>query len=202
METFLRSTIMLGTLIVGGMALYLYGPPPEEAASMLEGALERGSALIAEFSTNASGPTPTTTRGPAPASLAPAPPTRSLSAQSSWLNAAAPLSPLPNTALSNAPLPSMTMRTAAGRRSIRLASHAELAPLAAELQRLGATDLDLQPWGDAGSLYRFQCAAPISGGGGFTKHCESIDRSPEAAVLAVLYQVRGEPLPGLVSAVR
>lgn len=174
LEAFWRSTIMLGTLIVGGMAAYLYGPPPEKAAAMIDQLVGRVQELLAE--------------PPAPP-MASAPPAR-LPAGSPD-----PPPPAPSGLPALTPLAGFPNRSAAPLANLPPASvpAAALAPLVSELTALGASDFDVQAWGSGADLHRFHCTAPLladGGGSGFRRHFQAIGRSPVAAAAEVLADVR------------
>jgi hypothetical protein len=62
-------------------------------------------------------------------------------------------------------------------------------PLLAELRALGASEYDLQAWGDSGRLFRFRCAIPLGTSDRFAQEFESIAASPRSSVEQVLQEV-------------
>jgi hypothetical protein len=58
--------------------------------------------------------------------------------------------------------------------------------LVARLERLGAVDTQLAPWGSSGSLHRFSCKAAFPGSKSFTRHFEAVAVEPHAAVEQVV----------------
>jgi hypothetical protein len=61
--------------------------------------------------------------------------------------------------------------------------------LMSRLQKLGAADTNLAPWGSDGHLYRFTCRAPLASAPAMTKHFESVADQPTAAIEQVLAKV-------------
>lgn len=49
LQTLYRLTVMTGVLVVGSMAAYRYGPPPERLADLIDGAASRIGELPQEF---------------------------------------------------------------------------------------------------------------------------------------------------------
>jgi hypothetical protein len=64
-----------------------------------------------------------------------------------------------------------------------------LPELMSRLQKLGAADTNLAPWGSDGRLYRFSCRAPLANAPSMTQHFESVAEQPAAAVEQVLAKV-------------
>lgn len=60
--------------------------------------------------------------------------------------------------------------------------------LIARLQRLGAENASLAPWGNGG-LYRFSCSAPLANAPMMTQHFESVAAEPALAVEQVVAKV-------------
>lgn len=60
--------------------------------------------------------------------------------------------------------------------------------LIAKLQRLGAENTSLAPWGNGG-LYRFSCSAPLANAPMMTQHFESVAAEPALAVEEVIAKV-------------
>jgi hypothetical protein len=61
--------------------------------------------------------------------------------------------------------------------------------LMTRLQKLGAADTNLAPWGSGGNLYRFSCRAPLANAPAMTQHFESVAAEPEVAVEQVVAKV-------------
>jgi hypothetical protein len=58
--------------------------------------------------------------------------------------------------------------------------------LIARLERLGAVDTQLAPWGSSGNLHRFSCKAALAGSRSYTRHFEAVAAEPHAAVEQVV----------------
>jgi hypothetical protein len=65
----------------------------------------------------------------------------------------------------------------------------EMPTLLARLERLGAVDSQLAPWGSGGKLYRFCCRAVLADSRQHTRHFESVAAEPLAAVEQVVAKV-------------
>jgi hypothetical protein len=61
--------------------------------------------------------------------------------------------------------------------------------LMSRLQKMGAADTNLSPWGSEGHLYRFSCRAPLVNAPAMTQHFESVATEPAAAVEQVIAKV-------------
>lgn len=196
LEAFCRLAIMVGTLVVGGMALYLYGPPPEKAAAMLEGITRRASELIEQGTAETS----QVTQAPAVQPLGLAPLQSGMQApQANFSENRAPSSHLdPNVSPATAELATLRspdllppQRQSAAAASVsawmqdpQLASHVH------ELQQLGAQLPKLEPWGTDGRLHRFHCSAALPGCEAFQRHFDAIRPTPAEAVAVALAELR------------
>jgi hypothetical protein len=58
--------------------------------------------------------------------------------------------------------------------------------LIARLERLGAVETQLAPWGSGGNLHRFSCKAALDGSQSYTRHFEAVAVEPLAAVEQVV----------------
>ena len=58
------------------------------------------------------------------------------------------------------------------------------------LQKLGAADTNLAPWGSDGHMYRFSCRAPLANAPAMTQHFESVADQPTVAVEQVWPRLR------------
>lgn len=79
-----------------------------------------------------------------------------------------------------APLSNDTLDTKSG--------DTRVSELIAKLQRLGAENASLAPWGNGG-LYRFSCSAPLANAPMMTQHFESVAAEPALAVEQVVAKV-------------
>lgn len=61
--------------------------------------------------------------------------------------------------------------------------------LLSQLEKLGAAETKLAPWGDSGHLYRFSCRAALADSPSLTRHFESVAEEPAAAVEQVVAKV-------------
>ncbi|MEN1680288.1 MAG: hypothetical protein AAGJ46_11905 [Planctomycetota bacterium] len=182
MQAFWRLTIMLGTLTVGGMAAYVYGPPPERVIELADQLYTRARQALDEQRERpprpAFGDETLASRGGLsfPAAGLPAP------------GVAAPVisQPLPP----SSPPPTAWPAPAAVATSPAPSTPGPgIDPMTDELRRLGATDFQLKPWGD-GRLHRFCCTAELAGGSGIRRHFQAIQPTPSQAVAAALAEVR------------
>ena len=177
MQTFWRATIMLGTVTVGGMAFYLYGPSQEKASAMFDGVVARIHDMTATDAPAAGLPAPASAGLTTGLSTGQAAGLTPLGSPQAGL---APVAP----ALALAPLAEPALPVAEGDRQ----APANMPQLYAELSQLGAGDPQLEPWGNSGNLHRFCCSALTPSG--FRRHFDAIRPTPEEAVLVALSQVR------------
>lgn len=174
-ETFTRAVIMLGTLVVGSLAWFVYGPPPERLAPVLN----RIGHFVAETVQSIPGPSAPST-APKPSGLVPwtgnTPENLSLAEVTGQTNAAA-AAPWPPAVLRPEPLSETDTPVA------------DLAAPETALASLGATEVKLEPWGQSG-LYRCQCVVPIEGSPQMVRNFDSIESTPEAASRGVASAIR------------
>lgn len=181
-QTIYRLSVMVGTLSIGSMAAYLYGPPPEKLASLINTAAN-SFAEMAEHRNSA----PTVVAGASNLTEAPA----------SGLVAGSVFGT--NEALSSTPINSQSI----ARSVVAPIEPAEL------LRQAGATESSVTPWGAANpttgqSLYRAAATIPVNGpnngslngpaGGqmvstGMVERLDAIGETPEKAVEALLAQM-------------
>ena len=164
-----RSTVMIGTLVVGALAYRAYGPQLEKLTPIFD----RARQLIAE-----------TWQGDA------APPV----AESD--EATAPPAPfLPGGDME----PISPNYQDSGVRKVgfdqdgstpRLPPQpSPVAVVVRELSDRGVSDYALTKWGDSGRFYRFRCSLPWAGGVGSSMQFEAISDDPASAAQQVLTQV-------------
>jgi hypothetical protein len=61
--------------------------------------------------------------------------------------------------------------------------------LLSQLEKMGAAESKLAPWGDSGHLYRFSCRAALADSPSLSRHFESVAEEPAAAVEQVVAKV-------------
>lgn len=195
LESFWRLTIMLGTMVVVGMALYEYGPPPEQAAKIVDDLASRAQQLWAEHVSQDSSVASAELDAPPPYQA----PLLSANAASNSPPAWAPEGTPPQWPAavdfepSGTAAPPIAPRFEASTTSQAqhsLGGAPSIAGLTAELQQLGAEEMDLEPWGSEGRLHRFQCSVGIAGGSGFRRHIEAIGTTPLQALQTALAELR------------
>ncbi|TWT89080.1 hypothetical protein Mal64_25720 [Pseudobythopirellula maris] len=175
LQTLTRLAIMLGTLAVGSMAAYRYGPPAEQLAEWLDQGVEAATAALG-------GDTP-------PAELVAI---DGLPLGTAEESAAAPSLPsgelLADTTSSE---PWGTHRDSQVTPASALAPIANAPPAATgaeqTLQALGAVQLETTPWGDGGTLHRAKCVVPHDGA---RRVFDAFGATPEAAAEALAVEVR------------
>lgn len=171
MQAFWRLTIMLGTLTVGGMAAYVYGPPPDRLISLADELYTRAREAmqppVAVPEAERAGPTLSSVTLATRGALSP------------------PAAAAPPVAQPAAAWPAVASQPATGPRP----AGGEVDLLQDELRRLGAGDFQLRPWGD-GRLHRFCCTASLAGNSGIRRHFQAIDATPGQAIAATLAEVR------------
>lgn len=180
-QALLKLVVMVGIVIVGGMAYHLYGPPAGEASALLDRIVHQARVEIQRLQ----GPPPAPTAVAAAPAVAPVTsdltlpaPAGSPSGEMAPLASLraepmAPLAPLPKLEEpSSQPVPESVQQ------------------LVAELRELGAEDIQLTPWGAEGAYQRFACCAPVPGESGFVRHFDAIEPSAQLAVTRVFDQVR------------
>lgn len=204
LQAFCRFVIMMGTVVVGGMALYLYGPPPEKAAGILQSVSVRVRDLIDQSAGQPANPTEPKAADFPPAVLA-SPnrltplPGRDLAAGTTDRFAGSPAQAAPalydpNVAQASASgPPTASPRTQPQQQpphQIDWSRNPQLAPLARELEQLGAQMPKLEPWGTDGRLHRFHCSAALPGCEAMQRHFDAIRATPTEAVSVALAELR------------
>ena len=161
-QSFYRMVVMAGTLGVGSMAAYQYGPPPEKLADLIDQGMDRIAEMQAGENTPAvsSQPPPfaTTTDTTAPRFADP-----QVEAASALLS-----------------LETLSLET------LSLETQSEGATL---LLEAGATDASVKPWGIQGKVYRAAASMPV-GASGMMRQFDAIAETAEQATQDVLAQVR------------
>jgi hypothetical protein len=164
--TLYRFTVMTGSLIVGSMAAYRYGPPADQLADVIDGVATR----VVELS------------GSIPAEGPAAEAAESLEATPLLATDEAP------STLGGAPASFVTPATAELPLDEPQASSGTSA-VAAPLEALGATRVVVTPWGVSGSAFRVHAEAPSAAHEGMTQQFDAIGESPAAAAAAVASQM-------------
>jgi hypothetical protein len=186
-QTFFRVLVMVGVGVVAVKGWHLYGPTNEQVKKTAVQAIEvvQGAIGSRQQSTADTTPDPrmtpmandvtrsAATTAPAPAIAPPLTPMSQAEAPKLLPDrGAAPVTPVP------APLANQPAGTAD-----------RLPELISRLQKLGAADTNLAPWGSDGHLYRFSCRAPLASAPAMTQHFESVADQPTTAVEQVLAKV-------------
>jgi hypothetical protein len=186
-QTLFRAVVMLGVGVVAVKGWQLYGPTNEKVKSvvtqgvdMLRNAVQSRQATADALPDPRMTPRANDAKQPA-VSIAPAPVVMP------------PTVPLAQT---EAPKLLPDRGAAPGPASLApsavspIASAGDRMPeLISRLQKLGAADTNLAPWGSDGRLYRFSCRAPLASAPAMTQHFESVAEQPTAAVEQVLAKV-------------
>lgn len=174
-----RTVIMLGTIAVGIMAWRVYGPPAEKLAPVIN----RSVVVVNEWLGRAQ-PEATVEPLPTPRLRAAeeSPSTISLQISSPPLRVDADV----EQASHSEPLPSRPLES----QLAADAGNAQIEDLLAQLKRLGAKETSLQPWGNAGKAFRFQCRLASAENPTIERHFDAIEGDPRAAVEKVLESVR------------
>jgi hypothetical protein len=168
--TLFRAVVMLATLAIVFKGWQLYGPSSEQLRSFAARAVELADEWLA------------TGRQPVPADATPpavaAPPAWNADASSATVAMVEPprLEPAPVAQSAPAEQPGDD-------------DQRRLQALLAWLERLGARDTELQPWGASGQLYRFTCRASWADTPKYTRHFESVAAEPLLAVEQVASKV-------------
>lgn len=195
-----RTVIMLGTLVVGGLAYRAYEPQIRQ----LDPVLTRVQELAADYWSGGESETEAATETnqplalkspdefPADISLSPL----SLKEENKPAVFDAQVQPAAKwdepPALSSAgTAPSEALSDTPPAMSSLLPSEASVAAIVQRLSAHGVTDYSLAPWGGGSEFYRFQCSAPWGLDGRYSKQFESVANEPAAAAREVLAQVEG-----------
>ena len=186
-QTFFRLLVMVGIGVVAVKGWHLYGPTNEQVKKAVTQAVEVVQGAI-------------NSRRQSTADAAPDPrlvPAASNVNQSAVTMAPAPTITPPSTPMSQAEAPKLL--TDRGAASIAPTSPVAVSPpagptdrlpeLMSRLQKLGAADTNLAPWGSDGHMYRFSCRAPLASAPAMTQHFESVADQPTVAVEQVLAKV-------------
>jgi hypothetical protein len=186
-QTFFRLLVMVGIGVMAVKGWHLYGPTNEQvkktvtqAVEVVQGAINSrrqstaDTALDPRLAPAASNVNqPAVTMAPAPAILPSPTPTS---------QAEAPKLLMDRGASSISPTSSADVSPPAGPTD-------RLPELMSRLQKLGAADTNLAPWGSDGHMYRFSCRAPLASAPAMTQHFESVADQPTIAVEQVLAKV-------------
>ncbi|MEM1304831.1 MAG: hypothetical protein AAGG46_08035 [Planctomycetota bacterium] len=215
LQPFFRLTIMVGAAVVGGMALKVYGPPPEKIGPLVDQALAFAKRVGAEVMADDTPAEPTASPAALPSPAFVAPVATTTSAPPVWNpgGAAAPAAapnaiPSPNPPQRLAPSgisPSQLVpsRLAPSRlapaRSLTpvrspsvnraVTSDPSLEPIVARLERAGVDRLELATWGVEGQLVRCSCSAPAPGSV-FRRMLDAIDVDARSAMQSVLARLQ------------
>lgn len=167
-----RTIIMAGSLVVGSMAAYLYGPPAEDLAHTIDSLASRvweiqesvaGHNMPDMMDTPMAGTQAPTFMEPA---MEPAPLT---------IHDADPLTAPP--IVDQAVTPASAELTVENPSNERL-----LAPILAA----GASDAAIEPWGSTGEVYRAWAVVPADG---LRRHLNALAESPADAAAQLLAQI-------------
>jgi hypothetical protein len=187
-QTLFRAVVMIGVGVVAVKSWHLYGPTNEKVRAVVTQGVEmlRNAVQSRQQATPETLPDPRTTprvgdaKQPA-VSIAPAPVVMPPTAPLAQTEAPKLLPDRGSAPGPASPAPSAVSPIAgAGDRMPELMSR---------LQKLGAADTNLAPWGSDGRLYRFSCRAPLANVPAMTQHFESVAEQPTAAVEQVLAKV-------------
>jgi hypothetical protein len=192
-QTLFRATVMLGVGVVAVKGWQLYGPTNEQVKVSVAHGVEviRNTIQSHQHEYADSLPDPRTAphasdpkqpiAAPAPAPLALPPAAPLAQAEAPKLLPDRVAAPVPVT-----PLPAASVSPTSPNAS---SANDRLPELMSRLQKLGAADTNLAPWGSDGHLYRFSCRAPLASAPAMTQHFESVADQPTAAVEQVLAKV-------------
>ena len=167
-QSFYRLIVMVGTLGVGSMAAYLYGPPPDKLADLID----QGMARIAEMQSGESA----SSAEKASDLLSSEPPPFVTTTDTSNPRIADPLVQSASTFLSPPNL-SPGSATPTGDKG------------ESQLLEAGAAQASVEPWGIQGKAYRATASMPI-GVNGMTRQFDAIAETAEQATQEVLTQVQ------------
>jgi hypothetical protein len=184
-KTFFRLLVMVGIGVVAVKGWHLYGPTNEQVKKTVTQAVE-----VVQGAIN-SRRQPTADTAPDPRLV----PAASNVDQSAVTMAPAP----PSTPMSQAEAPKLLTDRGAASIASNTPSVPAVSPtggqtnrlpeLMSRLQKLGAADTNLAPWGSDGHMYRFSCRAPLASAPAMTQHFESVADQPTVAVEQVLAKV-------------
>lgn len=192
-----RTVVMLGTLVVGGLAYRAYEPQIKQ----LEPVLTRVQELAEEYWNGAPAgdeANPLTIAEPEsfPAGVALEPMERSSTAtQASLFDDNVQPAARWDGGHTESNVVTDSQRHSAGMDappkavSANLPSNSTVATIVQRLSTRGVTDYSLSPWGSGGGFYRFQCSVPWGLDGRYAKQFESVSAEPADAAREVLAQV-------------
>jgi hypothetical protein len=193
-QTAYRLTIMVGTLAVGSMAAYRYGPEPERLAETIDYVASRVNDAVGEASTEDS---------PAINSLTTAPlaePTPLQTAPALWNEpAATPRQDTPRydgavqQASALVPIDRVTpIEEEEPPRAAGGIERLERERLTAPLLAAGATKADVTAWGrGVDTVYRATASAPVTGdAAGLERRFDATGATPEQAIQTLVAEVR------------
>jgi hypothetical protein len=194
-QTLFRATVMLGVGVVAVKGWHLYGPTNEQVQTAVDHATEmiRNTIQSHQRDYADSLPDPRTTprvTEPKQAAVVSTPPPVVMPPADPLAQTEAPKL-LPDRGATPAPVtpqPTDPMSSPSNL-SVNASTEDRMPELMSRLQKLGAADTSLAPWGSDGHLYRFSCRAPLANAPAMTQHFESVADQPTVAVEQVLAKV-------------
>lgn len=183
LQTAFRLAIMLGTLTVGSMGYYRYGPEPDALAEMID----QAASMVVEIQ-GTNGPEAAVPAGfDALAEPAPFETTAGFEAN--------PVAPAPR--YDSAVQPASALQPV-GRNQPAPAAVAPLSDalererLTAPLLAVGATRANVTSWGQGNqTLFRATASTPVgNGASGLERRFDTVGESPEAAVAQLVQEIR------------
>ncbi|HEX3601809.1 MAG TPA: hypothetical protein VHU84_16765 [Lacipirellulaceae bacterium] len=181
-QTIFRAVVMVVLAAVGVKGWRLYGPTNEQVKSVVSRGIEMAEAAVEGRSeepiTAQPDPHIAPRQGEASQLLASNAPALTLTQPAQpTMQAEAPKLLPDRGATPNIMVPAPAPSGGTGDRMPELMSR---------LQKMGAADTNLSPWGSEGHLYRFSCRAPLMNAPAMTQHFESVATEPAAAVEQVI----------------
>lgn len=188
-QTAYRLTIMVGTLAVGSMAAYRYGPEPERLAETIDYVASMVNEVTGEATAE-----PNTLGSLDSASLAE--PAAFESAPNLWNEPTAPNNGAPRYDAAVQQASALVPIEEEAPRAAGDFERLERERLTAPLLAAGATQADVAAWGrGAESVYRATASAPVSGdAAGLERRFDAIGATPEEAVQTLAAEVRSAML--------
>jgi hypothetical protein len=195
-QTMFRATVMLGLGVVAVKGWHLYGPTNEQVKIAVAHGMEMIRNTIeshqGDYADSLPDPraTPRATEPKQPIAV-PTPSPLTMPSAAPLAETEAPKL-LPDRGAAPAPVtpPPAEPVSSLGNLEVNGSSAADRMPeLMSRLQKLGAADTSLAPWGNDGHLYRFSCRAPLANAPAMTQHFESVADQPTVAVEQVLAKV-------------
>lgn len=184
-QTAYRLTIMVGTLAVGSMAAYRYGPEPERLAETID--------YVASMVNEATGEAAVEPDSLASLESAPlAEPAAFGAVPDLWSEPAAPNNSAPHYDAAVQQASALVPIEEEPPRGAGDFERLERERLTAPLLAAGATQADVAAWGrGADSVYRATASAPVSGdAAGLERRFDAIGATPEEAVQTLAAEVR------------